>query len=79
MALAFAKEALRVVQDTFPIHETLLSEYATTVTSWNILSPFCPPRNSKYRDLVEVLFSRCSLVRLPSICHPASLAVVILV
>ena len=69
MAVAFAEETLRALQDTLPIHEALFAQYATILTISRFLSTIRRSYSQEFGDLAEVLFGRYRLAWLPAMAH----------
>lgn len=69
MAVPFSEEALRALQDSIPVYETVLPKYATESTHRRLLPPLPASLGTKYWDLAKVLLSGYSVARLPPLCH----------
>ena len=79
MAIAFAKETLRALQDTFSIYEAILAEYATVAPSWCLLPSLPLALGPQCCDMAEVLFGDHRLVGVSSIRYTTSVATPFLV
>jgi hypothetical protein len=79
MAIAFAEETLRALQDAFSIYEAILAEYATVSTFPRPHSTRHHPHRKEFGDLVEGHLSDRSLVGMPSLRDTTGLEAAILV
>ena len=79
VAIAFAKETLRTLQNGFQIHEAILSEYATDAT-YTCPRPACShPYREECHDMATVLSGGYSLAGVSPIHHPTSMEAAFLV
>ena len=67
MAVTFAEEALRALQDSFPIYEALLSTYAATPAPLRGCSALRYPHSQESDPVVQVLLGGNGMARLPPI------------
>lgn len=74
MALTLAEKALRALQDTFSIHETILATDATISTYLRICSTSYYTRRQESGNMVEVLAGGGSLAGMASVDHTTILA-----
>lgn len=79
MAVTFAEETLRALQNAFSIYEAILAEYATVITVPRFDSACYNPHWQKSGDMVEGLLGRFSLAGMSSIRYKTGLEVIVLV
>jgi hypothetical protein len=79
MALTFAEETLRTLQDPISLHKVVFSKYAAVAASRHLFSTLRLTFYPESFNMAEVLFGGYGMARVPSICYQTSLEDVVLV